>query len=160
MRVGLGFDRRDASPHALASVIHRAVAEAIRGASGLAPPPPGSSAEPIGDAADTTPENSERNAEGRLRDAVRIIERHNYQVVNLDITVLGDASYSESAMNEIRDRVAELVHISPAGVVTKEPGMNPIPWPGVGGGVAAVAIILLDQISDLDALHASIRSGG
>lgn len=160
MRVGLGFDRRDASPSALAGVIHRAVAEAIRGASGLVPPTPGSSEAPSGDVVEFTPETEKGSAEEKLRDAIRIIERHNYQVVNLDITILADAPYPEVALDGIRERVAELVHISPASVVTKEPAMNPTPWLEFRGGVAAIAITLLDQISDLDALHASIRSGG
>jgi 2C-methyl-D-erythritol 2,4-cyclodiphosphate synthase len=95
-----------------------------------------------------------------LREAVRLIERHNHQVVNLDITVLADVPYAEAALHEIRERVAELVHIAPANVVTKKSEMNPTPWLEAGHGVAAIAITLLDQISDLDTLHASIRSGG
>jgi hypothetical protein len=45
-------------------------------------------------------------------------------------------------------------------VATKKSEMNPTPWLEAGNGVAAIAITLLDQISDLDTLHASIRSGG
>jgi len=66
----------------------------------------------------------------------------------------------EDALREIRERVAELVHIAPANVVTKKSETNPTPWLEAGNGVAAIAITLLGQISDLDALHASIRSGG
>ncbi|MEE9579359.1 MAG: 2-C-methyl-D-erythritol 2,4-cyclodiphosphate synthase [Gemmatimonadota bacterium] len=160
MRVGLGFDRRDASTDALASVIHRAVAEALRGASGLDTPLPGTSEADARDALETGARRGAGSAEGELREAVRLIERHNHQVVNLDITVLADVPYPEAALYEIRERVAELVHISPANVVTKKSEINPTPWLEAGNGVAAIAITLLDQISDLDALHASIRSGG
>jgi 2C-methyl-D-erythritol 2,4-cyclodiphosphate synthase len=160
MRVGLGFDRRDASTDALAGVIHRAVAEALRGASGLDTPLPGTSEADARDALETSARRGAGGAEGELREAVRLIERHNHQVVNLDITVLADVPYPEAALHEIRERVAELVHIAPANVVTKKSEINPTPWLEAGNGVAAIAITLLDQISDLDALHASIRSGG
>ena len=156
MRVGLGFDRRNASTDALTSVIHRAVAEALRGASGLDTLSPGSSEPAARDALET----SAKGAERELRETVRLIERHNHQVVNLDITVLAGVPCPEDALRDIRERVAELVHIAPASVVMKKPETNPTPWLEAGNGVAAIAITLLDQISDLDALHASIRSGG
>ena len=156
MRVGLGFDRRNASTDALTSVIHRAVAEALRGASGLDTLSPGSSEPAARDALET----SAKGAERELRETVRLIERHNHQVVNLDITVLAGVPCPEDALREIRELVAELVHIAPANVVTKKSETNPTPWLEAGDGVAAIAITLLDQISDLDALHASIRSGG
>jgi len=156
MRVGLGFDRRNASTDALTSVIHRAVAEALRGASGLDTLSPGSSEPAARDALET----SAKGAERELRETVRLIERHNHQVVNLDITVLAGVPCPEDALREIRELVAELVHIAPANVVTKKSETNPTPWLEAGNGVAAIAITLLDQISDLDALHASIRSGG
>ena len=160
MRVGLGFDRRNASTDALTSVIHRAVAEALRGASGLDTLSPGSSEPATRDALETSAKGAEGSAERELRETVRLIERHNHQVVNLDITVLAGVPCPEDALREIRERVAELVHIAPANVVTKKPETNPTPWLEAGNGVAAIAITLLDQISDLDALHASIRSGG
>lgn len=156
MRVGLGFDRRNASTDALTSVIHRAVAEALRGASGLDTLSSGSSEPAARDALET----SAKGAERELRETVRLIERHNHQVVNLDITVLAGVPCPEDALREIRELVAELVHIAPANVVTKKSETNPTPWLEAGNGVAAIAITLLDQISDLDALHASIRSGG
>jgi 2C-methyl-D-erythritol 2,4-cyclodiphosphate synthase len=160
MRVGLGFDRRDASTDALAGVIHRAVAGALRGASGLDTPSPGTSEDDARDALGTSAKGGAGSAEGELREAVRLIERHNHQVVNLDITVLTDVPYPESALHEIRERVAELVHIAPANVAMKKSEVSPTPRLEAGNGIAAIAITLLDQISDLDALHASIRSGG
>ena len=71
MRVGLGFDRRDASTDALASVIHRAVAEALRGASGLDTPLPGTSEADARDALETGARMGAGSAEGELREAVR-----------------------------------------------------------------------------------------
>lgn len=139
MRVGLGFDRRDASPDSLLEVIHRAIVEALRGASGLEAVP--------------------TETEG-LREAIRCIERYNYQVVNLDVTVLGDRQYPEARLSEIRENVAALVHVAPANVALKEGEVNPIRRLDAESGIAAIAVTLLDQISDLDALHASIRSGG
>jgi 2C-methyl-D-erythritol 2,4-cyclodiphosphate synthase len=160
MRVGLGFDRREASTGALAGVIHRAVAEALRGASGLDTAPTGASEADAPDVLETNAEGGAGIAERELREAVRLIESHNHQVVNLDITVLSGVPCSETVLREIRERVAELAHIAPANVTTKRPEMNPTPWLEAGNGFAAIAITLLDQISDLDTLHASIRSGG
>ena len=60
--------------------------------------------------------------------------------------------------------VAEVVHVSPANVAVKHAGGGHVVWleAAAGGtrGIAAVAVALLNQVSDLDALHASIRSGG
>lgn len=160
MRIGLGFDRRDASTDALAGVIHRAVAEALRGASGLEIPSPETSEADARDALETSAKEGSARGERELREVVRLIERHNHQVVNLDVTVLADVPYPEAALHEIRETVAELVHIAPANVATKMSELSATPWLEAGNGVAAIAITLLDQISDLDALHASIRSGG
>jgi 2C-methyl-D-erythritol 2,4-cyclodiphosphate synthase len=160
MRVGLGFDQRNASTDALAGVIHRAVAEALRGASGLDALSTEASEADAGDVLETSATGGLGSGERELQEVVRLIERHNHQVVNLDVTVLADMPYPEAALHEIRERVAELVHIAPANVMTKRSEMSATPWLETGNGVAAIAITLLDQISDLDALHASIRSGG
>ncbi|MEJ2340809.1 MAG: 2-C-methyl-D-erythritol 2,4-cyclodiphosphate synthase [Gemmatimonadales bacterium] len=113
-----------------------------------------------GDVLETSATGGPGSGERELQEVVRLIERHNHQVVNLDVTVLADVPYPEAALYEIRERVAELVHIAPANVMTKRSEMSATPWLETGNGVAAIAITLLDQISDLDALHASIRSGG
>jgi 2C-methyl-D-erythritol 2,4-cyclodiphosphate synthase len=102
-------------------------------------------------------EGAER-AEAALRDAVLHIERHNYQIVSLDITV-SVPELSANRMEGIRQGLAKFAHVGPANVVVKSaPGAG---MPGAGGEEAtAIAITLLDQIADLDMLHASIRSGG
>ncbi len=146
MRVGLGFDHRpQGTAEAIVQVVHGAVVEALTGAAGL-------EAEASGAAPDS-------EAEGRdLREAVRLIERHNYQVVNLDITLVADGSPSISHLSGLRDELAGAIHVAPANVSVKQAPRTA--WLEADGGVAAIAITLLNQIADLDALHASIRSGG
>jgi 2-C-methyl-D-erythritol 2,4-cyclodiphosphate synthase len=146
MRVGLGFDHHTAATaETIVQVVHGAVIEALVGGAGL-------DADGAGAGGDTV------NGERDLREAVRLIERHNYQIVNIDITLMADGPRADFHLPELRGELAEVLHVSPTSVSTKQAGGTA--WLRDDGGVAAIAVALLDQIADLDALHASIRSGG
>ncbi len=154
MRVGLGFDQRATPKDALDLAVLGAVVEALLGASGLEDAAPGSE--------DASAAGRPLEGTAELQECVRRIERQNYQVVNLDITVSASMSAPIEPARRItlRQSLAELVHVAPASVSIKErrgrDGLGAAP----AAGVTAIAVILLDQIADLDALHASIRSGG
>jgi len=138
----------------LGDVVVSAVIDALLGAAGLGGTP----------RADPDPSQEGAGSEHALREAVRLVERENYQVVNLDISVVTEDPEISRHFASVSERIAELVHVSPANVAVKHAGGGRLVWleaaAGGTGGVAAVAVALLNQVADLDALHASIRSGG
>ena len=146
MRVGLGFDHQtDGSADRIVRVVHGAVVEALIGAAGCERDP-----DPAPDATASLGEE--------VREAVRLIERHNYQVVNLDITIIIEEPAEPSHIGGLREELADTTHVGPSHVSVKQAPV--LPWSAANEGIAAIAVALLDQIADLDALHASIRSGG
>ena len=57
-------------------------------------------------------------------------------------------------------RIAELLRIARSCISIKGKTNEGMGWIGRGEGLAAMAVVLLDQIGDIDTLHASIRTGG
>ena len=138
----------------LGDVVVSAVVDALLGAAGLEGTP----------RADSDPSEEGAGSEHALREAVQLLERENYQVVNLDISVVTEDLEISPHSASVSERIAEVVHVSPANVAVKHAGGGRLVWLEAAasgtGGVAAVAIATLNQVADLDALHASIRSGG
>lgn len=92
--------------------------------------------------------------------AVRLIEERNYQVVNADITVIAESPRIAPWAGRIAAHLAERLHISDASVSVKGKTNEGMGWVGAGEGIAVIAVALVDQMGDIDALHASIRTGG
>jgi len=138
----------------LGDVVVSAVVDALLGATGLGGTP----------RADPDPSEEGDGSKHALRDAVRLVERENYQVVNLDISVVTEGLEISPHFARVSERIAEEVHVSPANVAVKHAGGGRLVGleaaAGGKGGVTVVAVALLNQVADLDALHASIRSGG
>lgn len=135
-----------------------AVADALLGASGL-----GSVAERGGAGAAGASRTSLASAEGPalLEEVVRAVEAENYQVVNADVLLTGVPEDARPELEAVAARLAEILHAPPAAVSVKPapPGLEEL-REGSGTGVTARAVVLIDQIGDLDALHAMIRTGG
>ncbi len=153
----MGFDRRALTSSGvlvLGDVVGSAVVDALLGAAGLVGTP----------RADSDPSEEGAGSEHALHEAVQLVERANYQVVNLDISVVTEGLEISPHFASVSERIAQAVHVSPANVAVKHAGRGRLVWleaaVGGTGGVAAVAVVLLNQVADLDALHASIRSGG
>lgn len=171
MRVGLGFDARPlegghppvlggvsisyapgAAEPAEGDVVCRALASALLGAAGL------ESAPGLRGPGDDRRGGSDPLRE--LEEVVRRVEGENYQVVNVDVTVLADGVGLEEHRGEMAALLAGLLHIAPGAVSVKEGPPGGDGWPGGGARVAALAVALLDQMEDLDSLHAALRSRG
>ncbi len=171
MRVGVGYDSHrfddsralilggveiPSSPglagHSDGDAVSHAVIDALLGAAGIGT---------IGGLfPDTDPEWKNADSLELLERTVRLVEERNYQVVNVDITVVTEAprvSPHSEAMATILSRV---LHIAPSAVSIKGKTNERMGWIGRAEGLAVTAVALLDQIGDIDALHASIRAGG
>lgn len=171
MRVGVGYDSHrfdDSRPLVLGGVsipgspglsghsdgdaITHAVIDSLLGAGGL-----GNIGERFPDT-DTEWKNADSLV--LLERTIRWVEERNYQVVNVDVTVVAEqpriSLYAE-AMSRVLSRY---LHIAPDAVSIKGKSNEGMGWIGRSEGLAVTAVALLNQIGDIDALHASMRAGG
>ena len=171
MRVGIGYDshrfddrRRlilggvpiadgpGLAGHSDGDVVIHAVIDAMLGAAGL-----GS----IGDLfPDTDPELEGADSLLLLEDAVERLERENYQVINVDVTVIAERPKIGAFAPQMSERLARRLHTPPGAVSVKGKTNEGMGWIGRREGIAAIAMASIDQIRDTDALLASMRTGG
>lgn len=171
MRIGIGYDSHrfdERRPlilggvtipgvpglkgHSDGDAVAHAVTDALLGAAGLGD---------IGQLfPDDDPAYAGADSVGMLAEAVRRVEAKNYQVVNVDVTVIAEAPRISAHAGAMRERLCEALHTRPAAVSIKGTTNEKMGWIGRGEGLAVIAVASIDQIGDIDALHASIRSGG
>lgn len=157
MRAGLGYDshrfaagRRlvlggveiehpeGLSGHSDADAVAHAVTDALLGAAGL------------GDIGTLFPPDDEqwRDADSieLLKQAAHRAAEENYQVVNVDITVVCEVPKIAPHAEAMRTRLAAALGIAPRFVSIKGKTNESMGWIGRGEGVAAMAVILLDRV--------------
>ncbi len=157
MRVGIGYDshRFGAArplvlggvvvPHAQglvghsdADVMAHAVTDAVLGAAGL------------GDIGSHFPPTDERwrNADSieLLRTATAIVAQRNYQVVNIDVTVVCETPRIGPHSTAMRARLADALGIGPQHVSVKGKTNEGMGWIGRSEGLATIAVVLIDAV--------------
>jgi len=95
-----------------------------------------------------------------LTATARLIEERQYRVMNADITIVAESPRVGPWIEAMAERIAEHLSIARSCVSIKGKTNEGMGWIGRGEGLAAMAVILLDQIGDIATLHASIRTGG
>lgn len=172
MRIGNGYDShrfaegrrlvlggveiphdRGLSGHSDADAVAHAVTDALLGAAGLGDigrhfPP--------GDA-----EWKDADSMELLARVVRLLEGHNYQPVNVDVTVVAEAPKIGPHADAMRERLAGVLGISPGHVSVKGKTNEGLGWIGRGEGIAVFAVALVDRMEEMDAFLArqGARSG-
>jgi 2-C-methyl-D-erythritol 2,4-cyclodiphosphate synthase len=157
MRVGIGYDSHRFDParrlvlggvtipdapglagHSDADAVAHAVTDAILGAAGL------------GDIGTHFPPSDERWRDAdsiRLLDAAgAIIAEENFQVVNVDVTVVCERPRIGPHAADMRVRLAGALGISPAHVSVKAKTNEGMGWIGRGEGLAAIAVALVSRM--------------
>lgn len=171
MRVGLGYDSHafDASRplvlggvpiqdspglkgHSDGDAVAHAVIDALLGAAGL-----GSIGEHY---PDSDPEYAGADSMELLTKTLGLIERQNYQVVNVDVTVIAEQPRIAPHASDMSRRLAARLHTAPSSVSVKGKSNEGMGWIGRNEGIATIAVVMIDQMRDIDALLASMRSGG
>lgn len=109
---------------------------------------------------DDDPEWRDADSMQLLAKSVRLIEERNYQVVNVDVTVIAESPRVGPWADAMAEEVARRLHVSRASISIKGKTNEGMGWIGRGEGLAVLATVLLDQMGDIDTLHASIRTGG
>jgi 2-C-methyl-D-erythritol 2,4-cyclodiphosphate synthase len=159
MRIGIGFDSHRFSSgrklilggveiehelglagHSDADVIAHAVTDALLGAAALGDigthfPP-------------SDPQWRDADSVQLLQQAYHKLEEQNYQVVNLDVTVVCEAPRLNSHVPAMRERLAHALGIGPQHVSIKAKTNEGMGWIGRGEGVAAIAVAAIDAIED------------
>lgn len=159
MRVGIGYDsHRFGSerplmlggihvPHPVglmghsdADVVAHAVTDAVLGAASL------------GDIGIHFPPSDERwrgaASIGLLRAAVDILAGSNYQVVNVDVTVVCETPRIAPHASAMCARIADALGIAPQHVSVKGKSNEGMGWIGRGEGIAAIAVALVSTVDD------------
>lgn len=126
--------------HSDADVVAHAITDAILGAAGS------------GDIGTHFPPSDPRwrdaDSLALLASALRLIEERNYQVVNVDVTVICESPRISPHVAEMRQRLAGVLGISPEHVSIKGKTNEGMGWIGRGEGIAAIAVALVDRIDD------------
>jgi 2-C-methyl-D-erythritol 2,4-cyclodiphosphate synthase len=157
MRVGLGYDshRFDADTpcvlggvvipdhpgltgHSDGDAVCHAVIDAILGAAAL------------GDVGSHFPPSDDRwkgaDSIELLRGALDVLERANYQVVNVDVTVVCETPKIGPYADAMRARLGNVLGIGPDYVSVKGKTNETMGWEGRGEGLAVHAIALVDRV--------------
>jgi 2-C-methyl-D-erythritol 2,4-cyclodiphosphate synthase len=168
MRIGHGYDshrfaegrklilggveipfERGLSGHSDADAVAHAVTDAILGAAGLGDigrhfPP-------------SDPQWKDADSMGLLAHAVRLLEGRNYQIVNVDVTVVAEAPKVGPHVAAMQERLASVLGIAPHHISIKGKTNEGMGWIGRGEGIATFAVALIDDLEDIDSLHARHR---
>jgi 2-C-methyl-D-erythritol 2,4-cyclodiphosphate synthase len=157
MRVGVGYDSHrfsDGGPlvlggveipherglegHSDADAVAHAVTDALLGAAGL------------GDIGTHFPPVDARWKDADslelLRRSAELAAGENYQVVNVDVTVVTEMPRIAPHIPAMRERLASALGIGSAHVSVKGKTNEGMGWIGRGEGVATIAVVLIDAI--------------
>lgn len=166
MRVGIGYDSHrftadrplvlggveipdhpGLAGHSDGDAVAHAVIDAILGAAGAGNV--GSLFPPVDDAW------KDADSLDLLARAVHVLEERNYQVVNVDVTVICETPRIGPHVEAMRERLGRVLRIGPAGVSVKGKTNEGMGWIGRSEGLAVHAVALVDAMRGLDEEWAS-----
>lgn len=81
-----------------------------------------------------------------LAQVVQLLEGRNYQVVNVDVTIVAESPRVGPYAEEMRERLAAVLHVGPQHVSVKGKSNEGLGWIGRGEGLAAFAVALIDTV--------------
>jgi len=157
MRIGTGYDSHRFEPgrplilagvsvpyerglagHSDADAIAHAVTDALLGAAAL------------GDIGTHFPPSDEKwrgaNSLELLAHAYDLLERQNYQAVNIDVTIVCEQPKLGPYVPAMRETLARVLGIGPHAVSIKAKTNEGMGWIGCGEGLAVMAVALIDRI--------------
>ena len=170
MRIGHGYDSnrfaagrklvlggveiesdRGLDGHSDADAVAHAVTDALLGASGLGDigrhfPP-------------SDPQWKDADSLRLLARVVHLLEGRNFQVVNVDVTVVTESPRIGPHVAAMQERLSAVLGIAPDHISIKGKSNEGLGWIGRGEGLAAFAVALVDRMEGMDELHARHRRG-
>ncbi len=94
-----------------------------------------------------------------LRRAVYVLEARNYQVVNVDVTVICESPRIGPWVDRMRERLGEVLRVGPTSVSVKGKSNEGMGWVGRGEGLAVQAVALIDSMGGFDATWGATDEG-
>lgn len=94
---------------------------------------------------DTDPEFKDADSAKLLAYIWNIVEEKGYKLGNVDCTIIAQAPKMAPYINQMRDRIAQLLNAEPSQVNVKATTTEKLGFTGRGEGIAAQATILLIQ---------------
>lgn len=94
-----------------------------------------------------------------LAKAVHILESRNYQVVNVDVTVVCETPKIGPHAEAMRQRLGEILRVGPSAVSVKGKTNEGMGWIGRGEGLAVHAVALVDSMGGSDATWGAADEG-
>jgi 2-C-methyl-D-erythritol 2,4-cyclodiphosphate synthase len=94
-----------------------------------------------------------------LATAVHVLESFNYQVVNVDVTVVCESPRIGPHAEAMRRRLGEVLRVGPGAVSVKGKSSEGMGWIGRGEGIAVHAVALIDSIGGFDATWGAADEG-
>jgi 2-C-methyl-D-erythritol 2,4-cyclodiphosphate synthase len=94
-----------------------------------------------------------------LAEAVRVLEARNYQVVNVDVTVVCETPKIAPHVEGMRTRLGGVLRVGPTAVSLKGKTNEGMGWIGRGEGLAVHAVALIDSMGGFDATWGSTDEG-
>ncbi len=85
-----------------------------------------------------------------LRKAMHVLEARNYQVVNVDVTVVCESPKIGPHVEAMRLALGGALQIGPGGVSVKGKTNETMGWIGRGEGLAVHAVALIDAVGGFD----------
>jgi 2-C-methyl-D-erythritol 2,4-cyclodiphosphate synthase len=136
--------------HSDADAIAHAITDAALGAAGLGDighlfPP-------------TDPAWKDADSLELLSRVVHLLASENYQVVNVDATVIAEFPRIGPHVNAMREKIAEKLGIRTRHVSIKGKSNEGMGWIGRGEGVAVFAVVSIDSVEDQSDLFARHRA--
>ena len=123
--------------HSDADAVLHAVIDALLGAAGL------------GDIGEHFPDRDEqyRNADSTklTTHAVGLVEVAGYRIANCDVTILTEQPKLGPYKQPMRHRIADLLNVEPTQVNIKAKTNEKMGWIGQAEGLAATAVVLLEE---------------
>jgi 2-C-methyl-D-erythritol 2,4-cyclodiphosphate synthase len=83
-----------------------------------------------------------------LAKVVEVLERRNYQVVNVDVTVICESPKIDPLAGAMRARLGEVLRVGPDFVSIKGKTNEGMGWIGAGEGLAVHAVALVHRLGD------------
>ena len=94
-----------------------------------------------------------------LRKAVQVLEARNYQVVNVDVTVVCESPKIGPWADAMRQRLGDILRVGPSAVSVKGKSNEGMGWIGRGEGLAVHAVALIDSMGGFDATWGAADEG-
>jgi len=94
-----------------------------------------------------------------LRKAVQVLEARNYQVVNVDVTVVCESPKIGPWAGAMRQRLGDILRVGPSAVSVKGKSNEGMGWIGRSEGLAVHAVALIDSMGGFDATGGATGEG-